>query len=174
MDLDVIEVLTIGGEGAGAQHWSRSTNRPRYSLHKDEVKEAKVTHRFTCFDVAERVEADHELLFAGRVSDVFMSGGVRVCGLERTVVLLRVFAIIERDKKRCLVHLNLYLECTGMTHDLSRTRTASGLDYLHAFISESIIRISNDSHGRPNVTVVGRLLLPSADCSLSSVYTPHR
>lgn len=68
MDLDVIEVLTIAGEGAGAQHWSRNATRPRYSLHKDEVKEAGVTTRFTCFDVAERVEADHELLFAGRVS----------------------------------------------------------------------------------------------------------
>ena len=68
MDLDVIEVLTIAGEGAGAQHWSRNATRPRYSLDKDEVKEANETTRFTCFDVAERVEADHELLFAGRVS----------------------------------------------------------------------------------------------------------
>lgn len=68
MNLEVIEVLTLGGEGAGGQqHWSRCTARPRYSLSKDAVDDARSIHRFTCFDVAERVEADHEVLFAGRV-----------------------------------------------------------------------------------------------------------
>lgn len=68
MNLEVIEVLTLGGEGAGSQqHWSRYTAQPRYSLSKDELDDARSVHRFTCFDVAERVEVDHEVLFAGRV-----------------------------------------------------------------------------------------------------------
>lgn len=69
MNLEVVEVLTLGGEGAGGQqqHWSRHTARPRYSLSKDAVDDARSIQRFTCFDVAERVEAEHEVLFAGRV-----------------------------------------------------------------------------------------------------------
>lgn len=71
MDLEVVEILSLSGEGAGGNgggsHWSRNAARPRYSLNKDDVKEQRHTHRFTCFDVAERVESDHDMLFAGRV-----------------------------------------------------------------------------------------------------------
>lgn len=73
MNLEVVEALTLAGEGASSQHWSRNATRPRYSLNHEEVKEASFTHRFTCFDVAERVEADHEVLFAGRVSRLLLS-----------------------------------------------------------------------------------------------------
>lgn len=67
MNLELTEVLTLAGEGVGGQLWPRNDSRPRYSMNQDELKEARFTHRFTCFDVAERVEADHEVLFAGRV-----------------------------------------------------------------------------------------------------------
>lgn len=73
MDLEIVEILSVSGEGAGGSgggggnHWSRTSARPRYALNKDEVKEQQNTNRFTCFDVAERVESDHDILFAGRV-----------------------------------------------------------------------------------------------------------
>lgn len=69
MHLETIEVLALTGEGAaGAQHWSRNVERPRYSLNSVEAKQASFTHSFTCFDVAERVEVDYDIVFAGRVS----------------------------------------------------------------------------------------------------------
>ncbi|CAM9120840.1 unnamed protein product, partial [Scytosiphon promiscuus] len=67
MFLETIEVLALTGEGSGGiQHWSRNTERPRYSLTSDEAKQASFTHSFTCFDVAERVEVDHDIVFTGR------------------------------------------------------------------------------------------------------------
>ncbi|CAN0464501.1 unnamed protein product [Ectocarpus sp. 12 AP-2014] len=66
MHLEVVEVLALAGEGAAGSHWSRNTARPRYSLGTDEAKQASFHHSFTCFDVAERVEADHDIVFAGR------------------------------------------------------------------------------------------------------------
>lgn len=85
MNLEVIEVLALTGEGVSGQHWSRNAARPRYSLSKSEVREAKFTHRFTCFHVAERVEADHDVLFAGRVSH--LDDLQNVCLLATIVVL---------------------------------------------------------------------------------------
>lgn len=67
MRLEIVEVLALTGEGAGSQHWSRDAARPRYSLSADDAKESSFIHSFTCFDVAERVEADHDVVFAGRV-----------------------------------------------------------------------------------------------------------
>lgn len=84
MDLETIEILSVSGEGAGGSasgggnHWSRTLARPRYALNKDEVKEQQNTHRFTCFDVAERVESDHDILFAGRVINCRRSRNVVV------------------------------------------------------------------------------------------------
>ncbi|CAM9333629.1 unnamed protein product, partial [Discosporangium mesarthrocarpum] len=67
MELDLLEILTLTGESAGGQaHWSRSAARPRYSLSKEEFDERRSTHRFTCFDVVERILCDHDVLFAGR------------------------------------------------------------------------------------------------------------
>lgn len=69
MDLETIESLKLGGQGIdGSLHWSRSESRPRYCLNKDEVDARDHTHRFTCFDIAEKVESEHDILFAGRVS----------------------------------------------------------------------------------------------------------
>lgn len=69
MHLEVVEVLALAGEGAAGSHWSRNTARPRYSLGTDEAKQASFHHSFTCFDVAERVEADYDIVFAGRVGE---------------------------------------------------------------------------------------------------------
>lgn len=69
MHLEVVEVLALAGEGAGgSQHWSRQSARPRYSLSSRDVAERNFVHSFTCFDVAERVETDYDIVFAGRVS----------------------------------------------------------------------------------------------------------
>lgn len=69
MDLEAVEILTVvAGEASAGQHWSRNAAQPRYSLSADEVKDTRLTPRFTCFDVAERVDAEYEVLFAGRVS----------------------------------------------------------------------------------------------------------
>lgn len=68
MRLEIVEVLALASEAAGgAQHWSRNTARPRYSLSAHDVAERDFVHSFTCFDVAERVEADYDIVFAGRV-----------------------------------------------------------------------------------------------------------
>ena len=76
MDLEVVEILALGEEGStnnsSPRHWSQNTARPHYSLTKEEVKEAAFTNRFTCFDVAEQIEADHDVLFAGRVSHLLL------------------------------------------------------------------------------------------------------
>lgn len=68
MHLEIVEVLALAGEGAGSQYWSRSTARPRYSLGTHDVAARHFVHSFTCFDVAERVETDYDIVFAGRVS----------------------------------------------------------------------------------------------------------
>lgn len=68
MHLEIVEVLALASEAAGSQHWSRNTARPRYSLSARDVAERNFVHSFTCFDVAERVETDYDILFAGRVS----------------------------------------------------------------------------------------------------------
>lgn len=70
MNLEAVEILTLTREVTVPHHWSRNVARPRYTLTKEEVKEAEFTHRFTCFDVAERVETDHDVLLAGRVSQL--------------------------------------------------------------------------------------------------------
>lgn len=67
MHLEVVEVLALAGDGAGSQHWSRNSSRPRYSLSAHDVAERNFVHSFTCFDVAERVETDYDIVFAGRV-----------------------------------------------------------------------------------------------------------
>ena len=68
MHLEIVEVLALASEAAGSQHWSRNTARPRYSLSARDVAERSFVHSFTCFDVAERVETDYDIVFAGRVS----------------------------------------------------------------------------------------------------------
>ena len=73
MHLEVVEVLALAGEGAGgSQHWSRQCARPRYSLSSHDVAERNFVHSFTCFDVAERVETEYDIVFAGRVSNLIL------------------------------------------------------------------------------------------------------
>lgn len=72
MNLEAIETLTLAVEGGSSNgHWSHNVTCPRYCLNKEEVKARNQTERFTCFDVAEKVESDHDVLFAGRVSHYF-------------------------------------------------------------------------------------------------------
>lgn len=69
MDLEIIEVLALAGEvGDGSSHWSQNQPQPRYSLRREDVRTLSHTQRFTCFDVAEKVGSDHDIVFAGKVS----------------------------------------------------------------------------------------------------------